>query len=44
MEYKYMTEETANRLNELLRQTIEFHRKINYKQMEEDYYKQMKED
>ena len=27
--YKYMTEETANRFNELLRQTIEFHRKIN---------------
>ena len=24
-----MTEETANRFNELLRQTIEFHRKIN---------------
>ena len=29
MEYKYMTEETAKKFNELLRQTIEFHRKIN---------------
>ena len=31
-----MTEETANRFNESLRQTIEFHRKINLNNNHED--------